>query len=150
MWQKARAGQGGASLRVGEVLQHSRAYNLFARLLVGARQQAGPKKAISSPPEFSATLGEMLAMLRQKQVRTLVAAEAYQEPDQIYRQIMKRQAADHGAGFVDVYDLVRKRYDSAAVHTDVVHLTPEGNRHVAELIAAAWGRIMQEEGLCRP
>ncbi len=150
MWQKARAGQGGASLRVAEVLQHSRAYNLFARLLVGARQQAGPKKAISSPPEFSATLGEMLAMLQQKQVRTLVAAEAYQEPDQIYRQIMKRQAADHGAGFVDVYDLIRKRYDSAAVHTDVVHLTPEGNRHVAELIASAWRQMMQEEGLCRP
>ena len=151
MWQAARAGEGAWQTRFSQWMQRSRAYNLFAHLLVGARHRLSTtKKAIASPPEFSATLSETLKMLRDKNIRVLVAAEAYQEPDTIYRRIMQKQAAVFGASFVDVYDVMRKRYAAENVHTDVVHLTPEGNRDVAALIADAWRTVMQEDGLCRP
>jgi lysophospholipase L1-like esterase len=148
MWQATRRGEGTWQTHLSELLQHSRTYNLLAHTVVGFRHQLSTaKKPISSPPEFSATLAEMLSMLRAQKIKVLVAAEAYQEPDTIYRRIMQKQAAAYGADFLDVYDDIRKHYDAALVHTDVVHLTAEGNRDVAAIIA---GAIRKEGRLCRP
>ena len=139
MWQAYRVGRGTWRMRLGNFLQRSRLYNLYAHTLTGARRRWSPEKVpISTPPEFARTLDELLSYLEDAQIRVLVAAEAHQNDEVIYRRIMKRLARQHHAGFVDVYDLVRRRNAPGEIHTDVVHLTPRGNEIVADIIADAW------------
>jgi lysophospholipase L1-like esterase len=139
MWQAQQAGEGTAAMRLGRLLQGSRLYNLYAHVLTGARRRWHPTSVpLSTSEEFSTTLGELLGELRAAGIRTLVAAEAHQNEDVLYRRVMERLAAEYGAGFVDVYDRVRRNHSPAEVHSDVVHLTPAGNRIVAGIIAEAW------------
>jgi len=139
MWQQARAGDGAWQTHARQTMQHSRAYNLLAHVLVGARHRMRDRSIpIASPHEFSETLSELLDYLKQKNIKALVASEAFQGPAEMYRRVMQRQAEIHGAGFVDVHDILLKQYDPTVVHTDVVHLTPKGNEVVARIIADAW------------
>jgi len=139
MWQAYRAGGGNLRLRLGQAFRGYRLYNLWSYLLRGVRRRYGPSQVtLSSSAEFSQTLAEMLAYLKEKKIRVLLVAEASQVDSTLYRRIMAEQAAAHDAAFLDVHEIIRRQHSAADIFTDVVHLTPRGNRIVAELIADAW------------
>jgi lysophospholipase L1-like esterase len=142
MWQAQRAGDPPWTLRVGRQLQRLRSYNFYTRTLLGTWNRLRTDQVtLSTPQEFSQSLSETLAYLQQAGIRTLVAAEAHQVDEQIYRRIMAHVAPQYGAGFVDVYEKLRRDYSPQLVHTDPVHLTPLGNEAVARYVADAWAAL---------
>lgn len=138
-WRAEQAGDMRWPVQLGRRLQTSRLYNMAARGIIGTRERYRTDAAPNAtPPELSRTLDEMLTYLRGRGIRVLIAAEAHQNDDEIYRQVMRETARRHGAGFVDVYQKMRRETTPAQAHTDVVHLTPLGNQRVARWIADAW------------
>lgn len=139
MWQAYRAGEGDLRLRASQSLRRFRVYNLASYLMRSVRRRYGPPQVtLSTSNEFSQTLHEMLAYLREQKIRVLLVAEASQVDAALYRRIMAEQAAIHGASFLDVHEIIRRQYAPEDIFTDVVHLTPLGNQIVAQLIADAW------------
>ncbi len=117
------------------ILSRSIVYNALRFAIVGARRkiERSGKVIVANRHEFIRNVREINELCAQNGVRFLAMAEATQYDDFYYHTGLDELAKRRKIPFRDVYARFRRMPRADKWFADVVHLTPEGNRVVAEI-----------------